>query len=274
MDSVLVMIRLTGLLLFSQPNGGPTRVLMPFESGGMPHHVAQIGYYTPTSTGCVKWIPDPVGPRGVCFIRLDNSTLEIGLPGNSHLATLPAGNVSRAHAVNRPVQQKYLNASLQNVPALKGRVTLHQGRITDECKLGRFEFRNGTTLDSVDLVNVVSWSYKLPPNATLTLARRRLRNGGPKDTTWTVSEDPSHEIELFIRHVPDPDLSGPMQHGQQVRHYNAYHRLLNPPAASGPVPRFGRELRDSCEWPVSKLIRTLTFNAGTMSCMVAAGDPP
>jgi hypothetical protein len=248
------------------------QVLMPFEVGAMDPHVAQIGFYTPTATGCEKWVPDGVGSRGVCFIRLDNSTLEIGTPGNSAAVTLPVGNVS--HAVAKSVGEEYLRPVLSNVPRLKGRITLHQGSITDNCPLGRFEFQNGTALDSVDLVNVVTWTFKLPPNATLDLHRRQLRPAGPADTTWTVSPDHWDTIELFVRHVPDPDPSGPMQHGQEVLHYHAYYSLLNPPAAAGPVPRFGRLLGNVCSWPVSLTIKSLRDNAGTMSCMVAGGDPP
>lgn len=273
MDSVLVIIRLTGLLLFSQPANGPMHVFMPAELPGMDAHVAQIGYYTPNATGCEKWVPDAAGTRGVCFIRLDNSTMEIGTPGNSTPVGLPDGNVSHAPMQHRPVGQNYFASVLQNVPDLKGRIILHEGNMTG-CPLGRFEFQHGATVDSVDLVNVVVWTYKLPPNATLTLTRHQLRASGPQDTTWTVSQDLSHVIELYIRHVPDPDNSPPIQHGDEVGHYRAYYRLLPPPGASGPVPHFGRLLGNLCAWPVAPLVNHLMDNAGTMSCMVAAGDPP
>jgi len=276
MDSVLVIIRLTGLLLFSQPTNGPMHVLMPFELGGMSPHVAQIGYYTHTDTGCVKWVPDgPAATRGVCFIRLDSSTIEIGTPGNSRSIPLPVGNVS--HAINRDVEQEFLRPVLRNVSAirrLKGRITLNQGGITHECRLGRFEFRNRSGRDSVDLVNVVTWTYKLPPNARLDLQRRRFRAAGPRDTAWTVSPN-RDTIELFIRHVPDPDPPRPMRRGEEVRHYRAYYSLLRPNSSSGPVPRFGRlHVGNVCSWPVSRTEKLLPTNAGTMSCMIAAGDPP
>lgn len=275
MDSVLVVIRLTGLLLFSQPSGGPMRILMPFPSGMSPH-VAQVGFYTNTSAGCDQWVKENAqGTRGVCYFRVDNATLDIGRQGNSQPVVLPVGNMSRANSGHRPVAQKFLEPVLGNVPELKGRITLHEGTKQD-CALARFEFQQGSALDSMDLVNVVNWTYKLPPNSTVDLVRRRLRAGGPRDTTITVKPDlTGKEIDIFIRHVPDPDMTGPMSHGDEVKHFRAYYSLLTPSVPNGPVPRYGRaHVNAYCEWPTSWLERVIPPNAGTMSCMVASADPP
>jgi hypothetical protein len=278
-DSMMVMIRLTGLLLFSPAgqNGGPMHILMP----GMPSHVAQIGFRKDTRTGCQNWV------GGVCYVSLENSTIELGRPGRSQRVTLPPGNVSRA--VDKRVAASHLQAVPQDVPALKGRLTLHEGKIEHLCSLGRFALQQGASVDTINLVNVVEWKY-WSPGEQLVLTRRRLRENGPQDTTWNVDPDrtPTRTVELFIRHIPSNEAgevqpaATSMKVGDPVEHFEAFYKLLSPETASGPIPHFVGALDKLCPWPVSTNRTFMTLrhdflppvNAGTMSCMVGAGDPP
>jgi hypothetical protein len=121
----------------------------------------------------------------------------------------------------------------------------------------------------------------------------------PSQSTFlTVTANSSNIIELFIRHVPRSEQAhtteadrlrrlrhprrGPqfiqMDPGDLAAHFRAYYRLLEPPALTGPLPRFEGPTSHPryCVWARGTGNRLLEViaNAGTMSCMVATGDPP
>jgi hypothetical protein len=285
MDSILVVIRLTGLLLVTPANGngGPMHILFPEPPGGIGAHVAQIGFWKADRTGCEHWIEisDLPDKRGVCYVRLNNSTLTLGREGNSQLVAVPGGNASRVD--NHPVDTAFLAPTLQDAPALRAlrtRITLHEGFFDDSCALGRFTLRQHGEVRPVNLFNVLRWTYRLPlRDSILELARRRFRTTGVGvDSIWKVSADKSHTIELFIRSIPTNEAGTDLtdddiEPGNEVPHFGAFYRLLSPPAA-GPLPRLVAETGQSCWWPMARKIEKMDFTAGTMSCMVAGGDPP
>jgi len=112
------------------------------------------------------------------------------------------------------------------------------------------------------------------------MTRTNFRGSGPPTRSWTLTADATHTIELFVRHVPlsqsteNPTPEDDLKEGESATHFNAFFSLLKPEPTIGTLPQFGRKLGTVCYWPVTKTRFSLFDTAGTMSCMVGAGDPP
>jgi hypothetical protein len=291
MQSVTVLVRMTGLLLFSPTTpqgGGPTNIILP-TTFPLPPHVAQLGYRKRTGDGCAYWQDD------ICYVDVRGWSLEIGTPGNASPAPQVRGNASRAQTVHRPVPAR--NVGHNPILNVRARFKLYEGQQDSTCDLGRFTLRNEI---DVPLTNVVYWRFSYP-SRTLVIYGARLNSGlgnPPRSEFLRVAANSSNVIELFIRHVPRSEQAhtteadrirrarhpgrGPhskqMDPGDSATHFSAYYRLLDPPGRSGPLPVFvGRTSHPPyCVWARGRGNRLLEViaNAGTMSCMVAAGDPP
>jgi hypothetical protein len=199
MDTLTIVIQLTGLLMIVPPNGpgGPTHVLMP-----EPDHVrheAYIGFRrTPGAQHCEEDLSSEFR-----FVRMEGWVLD-PLPGSGGAAAeLPRTilNVTRGSG-GRPVRPDHLVANPRRNP-LRSRVTFGGGNVTDTCQMGRWRFDpvGRARRDTISLSNVVEWTIPDVPQGSIVLKRRPL-GGGSEQELATLYPDGAGRVELLVAHVP------------------------------------------------------------------------
>lgn len=204
MDSLTVVIQLTGLLMMVPHNAGAgssMHALMPVTPDSIPH-TAFIGFRKNSSTRrCDRDF------QQFCLVRMDGWSLE-PLPGGQGApsggnATLPRGavNLSRG-AGGRPVNPGNLGQSSAS-STLRSRITLRTGGITDACNLALWEYDPAGYPPAVILPmpNVLEWTIPGVALDSIILVRHPI-NGGAPDTITTLHPDASGLVELLVAHVP------------------------------------------------------------------------
>jgi hypothetical protein len=201
-DSLTIVLQLTGLLMIVPPNPGtigPTQVLMPEPNAPDDlNHVAVIGFRrNGTEQQC-----DAGSDREFCFVRMDGWVLD-PLPGRSSRVTLPRSvlNLTQGSGGRRVHPNNFgINAQRDS---LRSRITLGGGSLTDTCHLARWSFDpvGSARRDTFSLSNVVEWTIPDVPVDRVSLVRRRLNGSSPQSLT-TLLPDSSGRIELLVAHVP------------------------------------------------------------------------
>jgi hypothetical protein len=198
MDSLTVVIQLTGLLMLVPPRpgqAGPTHVLMPEPDH---QHVSILGFRDADGSAqhCESGFPG-----GFCFVRMEGYALDL-LPGIApQPVTLPREimNLSSVSG-DRPVHRDLFGS---NPPrdSLRTRITLGGGGVTETCALGYWQFNPVGPMqpDTITMANVARWVIPNVPRAGIRLERRPLRGGSAQ---LLATLPPDDTIEILIAHIP------------------------------------------------------------------------
>jgi hypothetical protein len=291
--AVTVLIRMTGLLLLTPSNTSgrlPVHVLMP-ATGNLSAHVAQVGFRGANTRWCAFW------DDGICYVNMEGWSLDIRRPvgptsGTTHM---PKGAANVSSTVGRRVRSQHLGQTPGRM--VRSRISLYSGSVSATCAIASWRWTSTSTRDT--LANVLDWTISNWGRKYLVLTRQPL-DPQPHESAEiidTLYADPvTNTIELFIRHVPaaeqDHDYVSnlpPQQDthtsGSQRNHFHGYYDLLGVRHDGvRPVPSDPRRLIENgqekrwCPWATvagpERLVIIDVKNAGTMSCMVAAGNPP
>lgn len=293
MDSLTIVIQLTGLLMLVPPSpgqSGPTRVLMP-EPDHI-RHEAVIGYRSPAGHTCPGHPVDQF-----CFVRMEGWELD-PLPGRAQPVNLPRSimNLTRNSGGIR-VHRDLLGS---NAPrdSLRSRFTLGGGDVSGACPMGQWTFDpvGAQQRDTISLANVVEWTTPDIPQDSIVLVRRRF-SGGSAQKLVTLYPDEGR-IELLIAHVPPGALIkfqrllsrvarssgrtpvaklapaiGPAAAADDTRiyHFGSYYRLFDR-AQDRRLPSYDR-IVDSDGCPLSIWLRAGVRSRAptTVNCMIVAG---
>lgn len=301
MDSLTVVIQLTGLLMIVPPNPGtigPTHVLMPEPvAPDRLEHIAVIGFRRNDSAQqCGEG-----SSQDFCFVRMDGWALD-PLPGRSSRVDLPRSVFDLTHASGgRRVHRDHFGG---NAPrdSLRSRMTFGGGGVTDTCHIGQWSFDpvGNPPRDRFWLSNVVEWTIPDIPQTHLTLVRRRF-GGGSAQTLVTLTPDRSGRIELLIAHVPRPgwdafqgrllnlarmsqnQVSMPAAHpalpggsaaaadpGTDIAHFGSFYRLLDR-ANDRRLPSDPFEREEGCPMMIWFPRELGIMAPTTVNCMVTSG---
>lgn len=187
-----ISIGLTGLILMlpvSNPAG--TGLFMPKEAKD---HVAYVGFKG-ENKDCDEYNLD----FGICFLKLENSTLEpIGVESNApHSATPQVVSVTRNSGGKKGEAAKVEARS-------RARATLLSGSATAPCALAKWTIDpHGEEFpeEMIEPANVLTWEIPNFPGIELVLKR----TGGlpPRSVTLRANQG---RIELLIVHVPKKEF--------------------------------------------------------------------
>jgi hypothetical protein len=294
MDSLTVVIQLTGLLMIVPPNPGtigPTHVLMPEpEFPDRLNHVAVIGFRRNDSAQHC----DENSGRDFCFVRMDGWALD-PLPGRSSQVDLPHSVLDLTHGSGgRRVHRDHFG---RNAPrdSLRSRMTFGGGGVTDTCQFGQWRFDpvGNSPAERLWLSNVVEWTIRDIPQTHLRLVRRRF-GGGSEQPLVTLTPDRSGRIELLIAHVPRDAWGAfqrnllnlaPMRQNQvsmpggsptatsantDIAHFRSFYRLLDR-ARERRLPSNPDERDEGCPMMIWFPRELKIMAPTTVNCMVTSG---
>jgi hypothetical protein len=299
MDTITVVIQLTGLLMVVPPRaGGPTHVLVPVTPDTVPHETF-IGF---RSNGTARHC-DPRFGEAFCFVDMEGWALDPIGGANNGSVTLPRGvvNLTRGSGGYR-VKEQHLGQGPHT--ELRSRFTLRGGGVTDACNLGVWSYNPAGPAPAVDLplTNVLEWTIPDLRQSQIVLVRRSLTVAGTTpDTLAILSPDSTGAVELLIANVPPAGLrmlqrelrrstaAQEVPSGQQreardgeqgdpeqaeasetmASHVTHLYDLLTQ-APERPVPVFRAELIRRCPLPIWREHRLRSPT--TVNCMVVSGS--
>lgn len=288
MQSLTVLIRMTGLLLLTPQNSdgtGTMHVVMPKTgaSVGTPIHFAQLGY-DPTLFGpaCPHQLED-----GLCYLDVGSSMVNIGARASGPGTTLPQPGIADiTEATGANVPRSRFEKKDTKVFAL---INLYSATITDTCAIAEWEYGPPQHRRRQNLSNVVDWKIQNLPGTDLPLYRNNMP-GEAVDSVPLVTLRPAQgtrTIELYLRHSSKPAASG--------RHFHVLHDLAGAGGTNlpdTPVPIILNGEPRQCDWVVPhgsvwlELHRAISTRDGsempllklrddptTQSCIVGSGLP-
>jgi hypothetical protein len=301
MDTLTVVLQMTGLLLLVPPNpgsNGTTHVLAP-RTDSLPRHSAFIAYVAPSGERC----PSYNEQTRICIVPMAGYFMELGTTGADN--DEPVGKLHKSGnltlASGKRVPGEY-HGERPGAP-VRSRISLHSGEIAETCSMAtwRYDPLGPTTpTDTFPLYNMVEWRIRDVPRDRLVLVRRRLNAPagnapGTADTLARPLPDSSGVVWITLMHVPPGEAANfrgfatgvvtrsrfPVTKDHAMRadapyvasHFNAYYRLLGAGPNERPLPHYvGYEhsrcsvvLRPGMEWEVRRALETL-------SCMVAVAE--
>jgi hypothetical protein len=215
MDSITVVIKMTGLLLLAPTSQGSdtVHVLMPQTVGGMERHVAQVGYL---ASRC----PRPMDHFKICYADMEGWSLDLSgvgeAPVGGRVRSDSARRLRGAVNLTRRMKNRVMPDVLKDRPSglVHSRVILRAGSVTDSCALGRWSYASKDSASdtvTIALANVLTWTIPNVARNSLPLVRRRLHAdpGSAAQIIETVRADATDTLELFIRYVPVSDTLPP-----------------------------------------------------------------
>ena len=294
-DSLTIVIQLTGLLMLVPPSpgqSGPTRVLMP-EPDHI-RHEAVLAYRNPAGHACSEGI---LVSGEFCFVRMEGWELD-PLPGRARSVNLPRTIMNLTRNGGGIRVHRNLLASNPPRDSLRARFTLGGGDVSGACPMGRWTFDpvGAQQRDTISLANVVEWTIPDVPQDSIVLVRRRLSGGSAQKLVTLYPE--RGRIELLIAHVPPGALikfqrllSRLARHSgrtpaaklapagghlastddTRIDHFGSYYRLFDR-AQDRRLPSYDRTV-DSDGCPLSIWLRAPVRSMAptTVNCMVVAG---
>jgi hypothetical protein len=310
MDTITVVVKMTGLLLVVPPKaGGPTHILMPATDLTAPH-VAFVGFPADsTARHCTYYNEED----GYCIVDMAGWSLDLTGPGGGASGTpvtLPRAlvNLSRG-AGGRPVPPQYLSANPGR--NIRSRITLRGGGPTDQCSLATWTFdpAGRAPAEILPLANVFEWTIPELVQDSLVLVRDPL-DPAPGDTAQRLARlrpDSAGVVELVIAHIPTgvamqlhaslkvsttqqipragmeeqshmqaPEDDPPAE--TEATHFRWLYDLLRANQAERPLPHSPEE-NESCTLDTRTLsgevlsLRTL-ISPETLNCMLASARNP
>lgn len=278
MQALTLVVKMTGLLLLTPhtQDGRPVHVLMVAPHDGTVHH-AQIGYYRRNGT-TLKYCLSST--EVICWVRMDQWSLDLGMgAGSKPTGPPPFGG---GNLVPRMTGRLPNDHGGDNPGGVRARVTLHAGSVTNECANAEWEVDkpgNSSHPQMVNLINVLEWTIQNAGQGRIALRRKPInpagRPTGPDSLAVDMLKpDPGkHEIELFVRHVPQSEPQVDCTAGGRAEHFRSYYRYLG--IRNVRPPRCERELT-SCKSRFPELrsvFPRLMESPGTLACMIASTDP-
>lgn len=305
MDTLTIIIKMTGLLLMVPPGpgGGPTHMVLPATGNSVPPHVALLAYATPTRKDhCLGY--DSISQ--MCFVNLEGWSLEpVPAAGVNNGPPIPPSGMASVTLGSGGLRVP--RSLLGGNPGRKVRssLVLNRGGTTRECPPALFTFDPiGAAVpeDTLALTSVLEWTIRIAGDS-LPLVRTPLdRTSTDSAETLDVLRPDSGAIELFILHLPVWEDGGFLltrdataaqrespssvrqsagashAHADSMRweatHFHAYYDMVRARRNERRLPRFLRPTNASCDWGLMTLrgqaigVRSPT----TFTCMLATAE--
>lgn len=295
MDTVTVVIHMTGLLMLTQ-SGAQVHVNIPATDTIM-SHVAEVAYFSDvTRDHCAR--TQTVGnDDDICYVNMNGWSLDLfgsgtGAPRIAPGA-LPEALPNLSVVTGRRIPRRHTGTETGR--RLKARITLGAGSVTSECAMAFWSLQPPGTQgrDSVAYPNVIRWTISGVPRERLRLVRTRLdrRRGDQARDTIDLRELAGDTIHLVIHHVPVSEvervnnawraanflrMTAPA--GESVPdvptradHFSAFYDYLDPRRTTVRIlPWFVRDRNAACAWPIEPH-GVVMAAADTYSCMMASG---
>lgn len=271
--TVTLVIRMTGLLLLTPADahgGRPTYVLVPQTHQLAEAHSARLGY---RAQGC------PSRTGGICWLDMNDWSYQVA-PGASHPGPAHVSHANITRITGVPVPQNLFGP--QPGAALKSRVMLYGGEVTDSCALARWSIRN----DTVTMPNVIEWTIRDVPESNLMIIRTPLHQPGARPDTIPLRPLAGQPVELFIGNIPEVEWRGGWSPhpalSDTATHFHAVYDLLNAPHGQRYLPVYRGRTGEMCSpmWPVDRPQYALQPAGArdhpsptTVSCMIGSGFP-
>lgn len=304
MDTLTVILHLTGLLLLTPGSTSPTatHVLIPEPPGNMERHVTRLLYRPDNLQHCPS--STHVGP--FCIVELNDQDLKIGDSVEASRPPIPEGTPNVSTASSRRVPRDRYEADPSE--RLRSRVTFWAGERLGMCSKGWWEFRDTTMMvPNVVTYELVHTGAGLPritvtplrdhrPTPQLTLAAAPEARGEVHLFVYSVTPAEPEQVETIamrrLAGAPALDNSvplarqDPLPYRSRASHYRAYYNLIGATWWNRRTePRFLVPVVDEnhnavkCQFspqrasPETREIMNDLRSASSYSCLVAAGTP-